>query len=84
MKVLYFARTRELLGSGQEELCLPEGVRGVEALRRHLCGLSARHALALGNRQGLLRVAVNQRLVGEDHPLAEGDEVAFFPPVTGG
>lgn len=84
MRVLYFARTRELLGAGQEDLCLPEGIREVGELRRHLCGLSPRHALALGDRQGQLRVAVNHHLVGEAHPLADGDEVAFFPPVTGG
>jgi len=44
---------------------------------------SARHAEALGN-LALVRVAVNQDYVGLAYPVREGDEVALFPPVTGG
>ncbi|HEY9568938.1 MAG TPA: MoaD/ThiS family protein [Thalassobaculum sp.] len=48
-----------------------------------LAGRSPRHADALSNR-GMVRVAVNQEHVGPEHPVRPGDEVALFPPVTGG
>ena len=54
----------------------------VEALRQHLAAQIDRWALALED--GKLLAAVNQTLVSIDHPLTDGDEVAFFPPVTGG
>ncbi|MFR0479428.1 molybdopterin synthase sulfur carrier subunit, partial [Escherichia coli] len=54
----------------------------VEALRQHLAAQSDRWALALED--GKLLAAVNQTLVSFDHSLTDGDEVAFFPPVTGG
>ncbi|MCD9160463.1 molybdopterin synthase sulfur carrier subunit, partial [Escherichia coli] len=54
----------------------------VAALRAHLAAQSDRWALALD--EGKLLAAVNQTLVELTHPLADGDEVAFFPPVTGG
>lgn len=54
----------------------------VEALRQHLAAQSDRWALALED--GKLLAAVNQTLVSFDHSLNAGDEVAFFPPVTGG
>jgi molybdopterin synthase sulfur carrier subunit len=54
----------------------------VEQLRAALAAKSDRWALALES--GKLLAAVNQTLVAFDHPLRDGDEVAFFPPVTGG
>lgn len=60
----------------------PEDFPTVEALRQHMAAQSDRWALALED--GKLLAAVNQTLVSFDHPLTDGDEVAFFPPVTGG
>ncbi|MFV2384055.1 molybdopterin synthase sulfur carrier subunit, partial [Escherichia coli] len=54
----------------------------VEALRQHLAAQIERWALALED--GNLLAAVNQTLVRRDRALTDGDEVAFFPPVTGG
>ncbi|MFY9997586.1 MAG: molybdopterin synthase sulfur carrier subunit [Leclercia sp.] len=80
IKVLFFAQVRELVNTDSLTLDLP--VDNVEALRAHLAAQSDRWALALD--AGKLLAAVNQTLVDFSHPLTAGDEVAFFPPVTGG
>lgn len=83
VKILYFARLREALGTGAEEIRLDPGAPTVAAL---MDALRARGGawgdeLAPGR---AVRVAVNQRMAAPDTRLSEGDEVAFFPPVTGG
>ncbi|MCX7150141.1 MAG: molybdopterin converting factor subunit 1 [Rhodocyclales bacterium] len=82
VKILFFAGLREALGTGSESLALPAGVGSVGALRDHLAARGeAWSALATTKN---LRAAVNQQVVGPDAPVKAGDEVAFFPPVTGG
>lgn len=83
IRLLYFAGLREQLGTAGEELELPPGVGTVAALRAHLRqrGPAWQAALADGK---LLRTAVNQNMASAETKLAPGDEVAFFPPVTGG
>ncbi len=83
VKVLFFASLREQLGTGAEEIELPEGVATVAGLRAHLVkrGEPWRKALAEGR---LLRAAVNQDMIKPGAAIKAGDEVAFFPPVTGG
>ena len=80
LKILYFANLREQLGKSSEEVELPASVRTVGALREHLI---ARGNAALSGKK-LLRMAVNQEMVNAAAPIKAGDEVAFFPPVTGG
>lgn len=80
IKVLFFAQVRELVGV--DALELDATFPTVDALRQQLASRSDRWALAL--EEGKLLAAVNQTLVSMDHPVADGDEVAFFPPVTGG
>ena len=83
LTVIYFARLREALGSGSEQLVLPPDVRDVDGLRRHLQSRGGvwQEELRPGSP---LRVAVNQEIGHGNTPVADGDEVAFFPPVTGG
>ena len=83
VKILYFASLREALGCSEEVLeALPPGVSSVGALRDWLCARGGDWAaLAPGK---AVRAAVNQTLAQPHSPIAEGDEVAFFPPVTGG
>ncbi|WP_415245771.1 molybdopterin converting factor subunit 1 [Thauera sp.] len=82
MKVLYFASLREAVGRADEELELPAGVATVGDLRAHLAARGdGWQALAEGRN---VRAAVNQRMVSAGEAVAAGDEVAFFPPVTGG
>ncbi len=71
INVLFFAQVRELVGTSVLEM--PDTFPNVATLR---------DALALES--GKLLAAVNQTLVPMSHPLQAGDEVAFFPPVTGG
>jgi len=81
--VLYFARLRESLGQSSEQMALPANVRNLEDLRSLLVerGGAWKDELAQDKR---VRAAVNQAMAHPDSPLADGDEVAFFPPVTGG
>lgn len=83
VQVLYFAWLRERAGRAQETVALPDGVATVGDLVAHLAGLDAAHAAAFSH-AGLVRAAVNQEFAGIHDPVADGDEVAFFPPVTGG
>lgn len=80
IKILFFAQVRELVGC--DSMVCETDFPTVEALRQHLAAQGDRWALALED--GKLLAAVNQTLVSFDHPLSAGDEVAFFPPVTGG
>ena len=80
INVLFFAQVRELVDCDRLQLDATFG--DVEELRAELANRSERWALALES--GKLLAAVNQTLVSFDSPLTDGDEVAFFPPVTGG
>lgn len=77
--VVYFARYREALGTDGERLEGPFG--SVDDVRKALLERGEGYAM-LGEQN--LMCARNQELCKLDEPLAEGDEVAFFPPVTGG
>ena len=80
VRVLYFASLKEALGIGSETLELPAGVNTVGGLRDWLAS-HGRDQLASARN---LRCAVNQDMAGPDAVIRDGDEVAFFPPVTGG
>ena len=82
MKVLFFAGLREAIGRSAESLVLPAGITTVGALRDHLAARGEPWAALASARN--LRFAVNQQMVGPEAPVADTDEVAFFPPVTGG
>lgn len=83
VRILYFARLREALGIASEDVSVPESVTDVAGL---MAWLAARGGIWQAEFAGcrLIRAAVNQRLVPPTAPIAVGDEVAFFPPVTGG
>jgi len=81
--ILYFARLREALGRGSERVALPLSVTTVEALREHLRTRGGAWEVELAVSKSV-RVAVNQELVAPHARIRAGDEVAFFPPVTGG
>ena len=82
IKLLYFAGLREALGVANESLALPAGIATVAALRAHLAARGGVWEVFVTSKS--LRAAVNQAMAGPDAALADGDEVAFFPPVTGG
>ncbi|MHA7817229.1 MAG: molybdopterin converting factor subunit 1 [Pseudohaliea sp.] len=82
MKVLFFASVRERLGTGEYHFEPDAQPADLDALREALAarGEIFREVLAQAN----LVCAVNQAVVHGNTTLAPGDEVAFFPPVTGG
>jgi molybdopterin synthase sulfur carrier subunit len=77
----YFASVRELIGTGQESV--QTQATHVGELRMELIAISPQHADALAPHKAV-RAALNQVACSEDASLSDGDEVAFFPPVTGG
>ncbi len=79
--ILYFASLREALGVEREQLALPAGIASVEALRAWLVARGSQWEALAAPR---VRAAVNQALAVETVVITDGDEVAFFPPVTGG
>jgi molybdopterin synthase sulfur carrier subunit len=81
--VLYFARLREALGRSSEQISLPAGRQTVAALRAHLHSRGGPWEVELAADKPV-RAAVNQDMAQDETSLAGGDEVAFFPPVTGG
>lgn len=83
MKVLYFAFLRQRTGIGEETVEVPAAVRDVAGLVEWLKQRGPGHAEALRD-VSAIRVAVNQEFAGLDTAVAANDEVAFFPPVTGG
>jgi sulfur-carrier protein len=83
MRLLYFAWLRTTIGIAEERVEPPAGVATVAALLEWLKGRGPRFADALKDGR-VVRVAVNQEYVPPDHPIRPGDEVALFPPVTGG
>ncbi|HKJ71409.1 MAG TPA: molybdopterin converting factor subunit 1 [Gammaproteobacteria bacterium] len=82
IKVLYFAAVREAVGTAEEEVAA-EGVATVADLLARLREADPIRAQALAEDRRLL-VAVNQEYAEGSRPVADGDEVALFPPVTGG
>ena len=83
MRVLYFSWVREKAGTGAEDVSPPAEVATVAGLIDWLRARGGGPAEALADLRAV-RVAVNQEHVGLDHAVGAGDEVAFFPPVTGG
>lgn len=83
LRIRFFARLREEAGAGERDLELPPGVTTVGQLRAWLRTSDPRLERALGE-GARVRTALNQRLCGPDARLDDGDELAFFPPVTGG
>ena len=80
LKVLFFAQTRELIGI--DEIVFEQDFATADALREHLSQKGDKWALAL--EKGKLLVAINQTLMPLESAIKSGDEIAFFPPVTGG
>ncbi len=82
LHILYFAWLRERIGMAEEAVPLPEGVATVADLIAWQQSRGANFAAAFATKT--IRCAVNQGFAGLDALVAPGDEVAFFPPVTGG
>ena len=83
LKVLFFARIKEELGCGGLELEWPGAAASLDALQEQLCAEHGDKWREVLGQDNMIR-AVNQTVVDGNSALQDGDEVAFFPPVTGG
>ena len=81
IQLRYFASIREAIGTGSETV--ETAAATLAALRDELIARGGAHAEALA-RGRAVRVSLNQTMADESTALADGAEVAFFPPVTGG
>jgi molybdopterin converting factor subunit 1 len=79
VRVRLFASLREVLGAGELEIDLPAAATAEEAWQRLVLDQPA-----LGDRRRGLLASINRRYAPFDSPLAEGDELVFIPPVSGG
>ena len=83
IQILYFAWLRERIGLSEERVKPPDGTRSVADLVAWLRSRGAGYAEALAD-TARVRCAVNQAFAAPDAAIADGDEIAFFPPITGG
>jgi sulfur-carrier protein len=83
MKILYFARFKQIIGRSADEIAVPSDITTVNALLTHLVASDASIAAAFADLR-TVKVAVDQNHSALDASIVGAKEVAFFPPVTGG
>ncbi len=83
LRVLFFAGVRERLDCASRDLAWQESVDSLDKLQARLCAEGGPLWREVLNQPNMIR-AVNQVMVSDNCVLRDGDEVAFFPPVTGG
>ena len=83
IKVLYFARLKEAVNYSSEDIELPQAIKTITALKNYLSQRGEIWANLFNGKQ-VVRAAINHALVDDLANIQPGDEVAFFPPVTGG
>ena len=83
INILYFARIKEAVNYSSENIDLPIDIKTVTALKNYLA-LRGENWANLFNGKQVIRAAINHALVDDLAAIKAGDEVAFFPPVTGG
>ena len=83
IRILYFASLKDRLQQDEEQMNLPSGITDVSGLMHHLCQRNGAWAKVFAKDQPVL-CALNQEMARLDSPVQDGDEIGFFPPVTGG
>lgn len=83
MKVLYFAWLKDHIGTDAEEIAIPQGVKTLREMTVWLSGRGEGYAIAFENLD-IVRAAIDQEFAELDSPIGNANEIAFFPPVTGG
>ena len=83
MVIRYFAWLRDHTGCAHETIICPPNVTTISALITHLSQRSEGHRAAFAH-EGIIKVAINHEFAALDDVISPEDEVAFFPPVTGG
>ncbi|MEM5516200.1 MoaD/ThiS family protein [Henriciella sp. AS95] len=80
-EILYFGRLSDVTGTLSEHVSLPTSVRDTSALR---AWLDDRKTLDGALLEPSVRLAINNEIVADPHPVGDADEIAFMPPVGGG
>ena len=83
LNIIYFASLREKIGRADEQIALPAGVNSLSDLITHLSSLHGNAWTEAINGTPVL-TAVNHEMCEREEVIKDGDEIAFFPPVTGG
>ena len=83
MIIKYFSWIKEHVGKSEEQIELPDHINNVDELINHLNELDKRYSLILEKKK-LIKIAVNKTYSSFDTKISNSDEIAFFPPVTGG
>ena len=83
MIIKYFSWIKEHVGKSEEQIELPDHINNVDELINHLNELDKKYSLILEKKK-LIKIAVNKTYSSFDTNISNSDEIAFFPPVTGG
>ncbi len=83
MKIIYFSWLKEILGASSENIKLPSNIKNIENLIRWLITKSIKHKKVFLKSKNI-RCAINHQIVNKNSKIKNKDEIAFFPPFTGG
>ena len=83
MNIRYFSWVKDKIGVDNESISMSKDIKTVNDLIAHLKKISDKHNNALSD-TSIIRCAVNMEVVNFDKPIDEKDEIAIFPPMTGG
>lgn len=83
MIIKYFSWIREHVGKSEEEIELPHNIKTIDDLIKYLASLNDNYKSAFANKE-IIKIAVNKSYSDINTQIFNEDEIAFFPPVTGG
>ena len=84
INILFFAGIREMFGIQEKNIKIEESINSPEKLVKFLSEKEQGSWIKLLSSKDFIRVAINQEISEWSSPLKDGDELAFFPPITGG
>jgi len=83
MKIIYFSWLKETLGTSEENVMPPASIKNIDNLIKWLSAKSIKHKKVFLKSKNI-RCAINRQIVNKSSKIKNKDEIAFFPPFTGG